>query len=57
MYYVLKENLLEAKIRNLKILSLSNDNSHVKMRDFSNLSKLTDINLSNNSLWSEDLKI
>ena len=41
---------------NLTNLEIINANLHGKMIDFSKLTKLTNINLSKNSLWSEDLQ-
>ena len=45
-----------SKISSLKLLYLSNDNLHGRMINFSNLTNLTVLDLSNNNLWSEDLE-
>ena len=45
-----------SEISSLQILNLENDNLHGKMIDFSKLKNLTNLNLSNNYLWTEDLE-
>ena len=45
-----------SKIASLKSLNLSNTNLHGRMIDFSKLVNLTNLNLSYNTLWSEDLE-
>ena len=45
-----------SKIISLENLSLSNVNLHGRMIDFSQLTNLTNLDLSNNTLWSEDLE-
>ena len=43
-------------IESLEILSLNKTNLHGRMIDFSKLTNLTTVDLSNNNLWSEDLE-
>ncbi len=45
-----------SKISSLKKLGLSNCDLHNKMIDFSKLTNLTNLDLSGNTLWSEDLE-
>lgn len=45
-----------SKCTNLVELNLINTNLHERMIDFSKLTKLTKLDLSNNALWSEDLE-
>ena len=44
------------KIQSLSILFISSLNLHGRMIDFSQLTNLTNLDLSNNTLWSEDLE-
>ena len=45
-----------SQITSLQSLALGNTNLHGRMIDFSKLSNLITLNLSNNTLWSEDLE-
>ena len=45
-----------SKIANLNELTLKNCNLHGRMIDFSQLTNLTNLDLSGNTLWSEDLE-
>ena len=45
-----------SNITSLQILDLGNTKLHGRMIDFSKLTNLTNLNLSNNTLWSEDLE-
>ena len=45
-----------SEIESLQYLDISQDNLHGRMIDFSKLTNLTNLNLSNNTLWSEDLE-
>ena len=52
----IKDFSMISKMNNLQILNLSMDETHNRMIDFSNLTNLTNLNLSENALWSEDLE-
>ena len=45
-----------SKISSLQVLKLGNNNLHNRMIDFSQLTHLTSLILSSNTLWSEDLE-